>query len=348
MMNVIPPAVLFGGLASLCVAAMISYLAPRLGWLRFDHGRGPQRIHDGHTPRVGGIAVFAGSCVTFLILHPLTLGLLVLFCVLPVFVIGVAEDLTNQVSALVRLLISILTAIFLVFGMGVVITDTGFPAFDALLQIQLLAVFLSICAITAHSHAINIIDGLNGLAAGSCLLALTAVAFLAGIYGDSQLCMLALGFLAPTLGFLLLNYPRGLLFLGDGGAYFLGAVVAALVIILPTRNPEVSSFASLLIVSHPIYETIRSYIRRSFSRTLASMEPDDRHLHSRVFKLVSSRITTPPYAGNAVASGLILLFSMVSCGAAVLFHGRVDVLMAVLVLKIIAYEIVMHEVKKRL
>ena len=347
-MNIALPAVLIGGFASFCVAAVISHLAPRLGWLRFDHGRGPQRIHDGHTPRVGGIAVFAGSCVTFFIWHPLTLGLSMLLCVLPVFAIGVAEDLTNRVSALVRLLISILTAIFLAFGMGVVITDTGFPAFDLLLQIQLLAVILSICAITAYSHAINIIDGLNGLAAGSCAMAFAAVAFLAGIYGDSQLCMMALGFLAPTLGFLLLNYPRGLLFLGDGGAYFLGAVVAVLVIILPTRNPEVSSFASLLIVSYPIYETIRSYIRRSFSRTLASMEPDDRHLHSRVFKLVSSRIMTPPYAGNAVASALILLFSMVSCSAAVLFHGRVDVLMVVLVLKIIAYEIVMHEVKKRL
>lgn len=347
-MNIALPAVLLGGFTSLCVAAVISYLAPRLGWLRFDHGRGPQRIHDGHTPRVGGVAIFVGSCVTFFIWHPFTLGLLMLLCVLPVFVIGVAEDLTNRVSALVRLLISILTAILLVLCMGFVITDTGFPAFDLVLQIQLLAVVLSICAITAYSHAINIIDGLNGLAAGSCAMAFAAVAFLAGRYGDSQLCMMALGFLVPTLGFLLLNYPRGLLFLGDGGAYFLGAVVAVLVIVLPTRNPEVSSFASLLIVSYPIYETIRSYIRRSFSRTLASMEPDDRHLHSRVFKLVSSRITTPPYAGNAAASALILLFSMVSCTAAVLFYGRVDILMAVLILKIVAYEIVMHEVKKRL
>ena len=347
-MNIAEPSILFGGLVSLCVAAAISYLGPRLGWLRFDHGRGPQRIHYGHTPRVGGIAVFSGCCVAFLVFSPPLLGAFMLVCAFPVFLIGVAEDLTNRVSALVRLLISILSAVLLAVGLDVVITDTGFQAFDSILQIQVLAVALSICAITAHCHAVNIIDGLNGLAAGSCVAALAAVAFLAARYGDTQLCMVAMGFLAPTAGFLLLNYPRGLLFLGDGGAYLLGAVVAALVIILPTRNPEVSSFASLLIVSYPIYETIRSYVRRSFSRTLASMQPDDRHLHSRVFKLVSLRMEGPAYARNAAASACILLFSMMSCGAAVLFHGRVDILMAILVLKIVAYEIVMHEVKKRL
>ena len=347
-MNIPVLSVLSGGLVALFVAAAIAHLAPRLGWLRFDHGRGPQRIHDGHTPRVGGVAVFIGCCVIFLFLSPPSLGASMLLCVLPVFLIGVAEDLTNRVSALVRLLISILTAVFFVSGMGVVITDTGLQAFDTFLQIQLLAVLLSICAITAHSHAINIIDGLNGLAAGSSAMALAAVTILAGFHGDSDLCFLALGFLAPTVGFLLLNYPRGLLFLGDGGAYFLGAVVAVLVIILPTRNPEVSSFASLLIVSYPIYETIRSYVRRSFSRTLTSMQPDDRHLHSRVFKLVSSKVKGPAYVRNALASAFILLFSLMSCGAAVIYHGRVDVLMVALVLKIIAYEIVMHEVKKRL
>lgn len=347
-MNIAVPPILFGGLVSLCMSVVISYLAPRLGWLRFDHGRGPQQIHDKHMPRVGGVAVFIGSCATFLLWAPLSLGAFMLLCVLPVFLVGVGEDLTNRISAMVRLLISVLSAIFLVFGLGVVITATGFEAFDTVLQIQTLAVVLSICAITAHCHAVNIIDGLNGLAAGSCAMALAAVAFLAARYGDSQLCIMALGFLAPTVGFLLLNYPRGLLFLGDGGAYFLGAVVAALVIILPTRNPEVSSFASLLIVSYPIYETLRSYVRRSFSRSLDTMQPDDRHLHSRVFKLVSSRMEGPAFLRNAVASAIVLLFSLITCSAAVMFHGRVDILMAILVSKIIAYEIVMHEVKKRL
>ena len=168
-MNIAEPSLLFGGIVSLCVAAAISYLGPRLGWLRFDHGRGPQRIHDGHTPRVGGIAVFSGCCVAFLVFSPPSLGAFMLVCAFPVFLIGVAEDLTNRVSAFVRLLISILSAGLLAVGLDVVITDTGFQAFDSILQIQVLAVALSIYAITAHCHAVNIIDGLNGLAAGSCV-----------------------------------------------------------------------------------------------------------------------------------------------------------------------------------
>ena len=176
-MNIAAPSILFGGLVSLCVAAAISYLGPRLAWLRFEHGCGPQRIHDGHTPRVGGIAVFSGCCVAFLVFSPPSLGAFIMVCAFPVFLIGVAEDLTNRVSALVRLLISILSAVLLAVGLDVVITDTGFQAFDSILQIQVLAVALSICAITAHCHAVNIIDGLNGLAAGSCVAALAAVAF---------------------------------------------------------------------------------------------------------------------------------------------------------------------------
>ena len=347
-MKFVPTEVFLSGLVSLCLAWIILRLSSKFVWLRFDHGSGPQRIHEAHTPRIGGVAVFIGCCVTFLVFLPSSFGVSMLICAFPVFAIGVAEDLTNRINAFVRLLVSIFSAGLLTVGLNVVITDTGFEMFDSLLQIQVLAAILSICAITAHCHAVNIIDGLNGLAAGTCVAALMAVAFLAVRYGDTELWMVAIGFLAPTVGFLLLNYPRGLLFLGDGGAYLLGAVVAALVIILPTRNPEVSSFASLLIVSYPIYETIRSCVRRSFSRNLNSMQPDDRHLHSRVFKLMSSRMAAPVALQNAAASAFIILFFTIICGAAVLFHGRVDILMAILVAQIVGYEIAMHELNKRL
>ena len=271
-----------------------------------------------------------------------------LVCAFPVFFIGVIEDLTNRVSAIVRLLISILSASLFVLCLDVVITDTGLLSFDSILRMQGLAVILSICAIATHCHAVNIIDGLNGLAATSCLAALIAVASLAARYGDTQLYLMAIGFLLPTAGFLILNYPKGLLFLGDGGAYLLGAAVAALVIILPTRNPEVSSFASLLIVSYPIYETIRTYIRRSFSQTHGSMQPDDGHLHSCIFKLVSMRMKGPASIKNAAASTFILLPTIVIGSGAVLFHGSVNVLMTILFGQIVAYEIVMYEVKKRI
>lgn len=346
MFNSIPPVYLFGGLVSFCCALAIVRLAPSLRWLLFDHGRGPQRIHNGYTPRVGGVAIFIGACATFFS-SPLPLGVFMLGCALPVFLIGVVEDLTNRVGAIVRLLISILSAGLFVLCLDAVITDTGFLSFDSILRTQGLAVTLSICAIATHCHAVNIIDGLNGLAAASCLAALISVASLAGRYGDTQLYLMAIGFLLPTAGFLFLNYPKGLLFLGDGGAYLLGAVVAALVIILPTRNPEISSFASLLIVSYPIYETIRSYLRRSFSQTHGSMQPDDRHLHSCVFKVVSIRMKGPTNMKNAAASTFILLPTIGISGGAVLFHNRVDVLMALLFGQIVAYEIVMYELKKR-
>jgi len=346
MNNAIPP-ILLGGFTTVFLALMITRLASHVVWLRFEHVKGPQKVHENCPPRIGGIAVFLGSCVFYIVAPQPESALLILLCVSPVFLVGLAEDLTNRFSASVRLLVSVLSASLLVVGLDIVITDTGFRLFDTLLHMPMMAVLFSVCAVTTHCHALNIVDGLNGLAGGTCIIALGAVAFLAGRYGDTQLCFMALGILVPTAGFMFFNFPKGYLFLGDGGAYFLGSVVAALVIILPTRNPEVSSFSSLLIVSYPVYETLRSYIRRSLSSELGSMQPDDRHLHSRVYKLISQHSQKSVSASNALASTYVLFVPGLTGLVAVQFHDRVVVLMVALLLKILLFEIVMHEVKRR-
>ena len=310
---------------------------------------GPQQIHEKDTIRVGGAALVVGVLLVFVFLWPdLQQYFVMLLSVAPIFLIGISEDVTNKVSALARLIISIVSATFLVLFGGAVISPTGFVPFDMLLMMPALATILSIVSVTTMCHAINIIDGLNGLASGTCIIILSSIAILAGMSGDGDIKVVTLMVLAPTLGFFLLNFPRGLIFLGDGGAYFLGMIVAFVAINLPTRNPEISSFASLLIVSYPIYETIRSYIRRFRKRGQALMQPDNLHLHSRVFRFLDDRSSLPSYMKNSIASFVVMGLPAFGCTIAVLFYGDVEILVLGLFFQITTYELLMNLVEKRI
>lgn len=122
--------------------------------------------------------------------------------------------------------------------------------------------------------------------------------------------------------------------------------VAFVAINLPTQNPEISSFASLLIVSYPIYETMRSYVRRFMKRGQALMQPDDLHLHSRFFRFLDKRLFWPSYMKNSIASFIMMGLPAFGCTIAVLFYGNVEILVLGLFVQIAAYELLMHLVGK--
>lgn len=134
-------------------------------------------------------------------------------------------------------------------------------------------------AISGLTNAINIIDGFNGLASGTSVFILLFIAWLAHQVGDADLAEMALILMSTVLGFMLLNYPFGKIFLGDSGAYFVGFLIACLAIMLPTRNPEVSPWTLLTICAYPVWESLFSMGRRWFMR-MSATAPDHLHLHT--------------------------------------------------------------------
>ena len=338
-----------GGGVSLAACLVLALMGRAGASVRPRRHGGPQQIHDRDVFRIGGAAILLGLFAQFVLVFPRSHELVaVTFYALPVAMAGMAEDVWNCVSAGLRLLISAVSAMLLVTIGGYVISEVGFLPVDLVLGVPFVAVFLSVLAIVTCCHAINIIDGLNGLAGGTCVLGIGAVTLMAHGQGDSLLAFMGLSVLLPLAGFLLLNFPRGLVFLGDGGAYFLGCVLAALVITLPTRNFDVSSFASLLVVAYPVYETIRSFARRSLGAGALRMVPDGRHLHSLVFALFRRRLSWPGYAVNASAALVVLVLPGFCCVVAVAFHNRVEILMVALVAMIACYELLMRAVQNRL
>ena len=142
-----------------------------------DRNVGIQKIHVGNIPRIGGISIFfAITCIIFFIDNALGQKIeFFILCATPVFLIGIAEDLTKMIRPKWRLVAAFLTAILLVTFFNVKITETGLEIIDLLLD-QIFIVFLiSILAVTFMTQAMNIIDGLNGLSMGTSVVMLIAV-----------------------------------------------------------------------------------------------------------------------------------------------------------------------------
>ncbi len=187
---------------------------------------------------------------------------LFLLASLPAFVGGFLEDLTRRVSPYSRLLFAFGAAAVGYVLLDGRITDLDLPGDDHLFQYEIFAFGFTLFAVGGFAHAKNIVDGMNGLSGLVGIAILTAIAGVAVQVGDAQVLHAALVVGAAVLGFLAWNYPRGAIFAGDGGAYFLGFAIGELAVLLVHRNSEVSPWFALLVLWYPVWETVFSMYRR--------------------------------------------------------------------------------------
>lgn len=258
--------------------------------LSMDSSAGVQKFHAKPTPRIGGVPVFLGMVLAALVAQfahdnvgKLFGGLLL--AGLPVFLAGLAEDLTKRVSPLWRLLAAFASAGLAAWLSSSILPKLGIPGIDHLLQaFPAVAVVFTVFAVGGVCHSINIIDGYNGLMGGVALFALAAFGYVSLAVGDLELLVLCLAGAGAILGFLVWNYPRGLIFAGDAGAYFIGFLLAQLAVLLVARHPGViSPWFPLLVLIYPVFETIFSIYRRKKRKAPAGM-PDSLHFHQIVYK----------------------------------------------------------------
>ena len=231
------------------------------------HGRftddgvaGVQKFHKAPTPRVGGLAL---ALAYWLLIPALPAGLrpvwaLIGLAGLPALLAGLAEDLIRVVGVRFRLLATMGSGVAFALLTGYTMHEVDLPGVDWLLSFYLCALLFTGFAMGGVANAINIIDGFHGLAAGSLLIMLAAFAYVARQVGDDLVYALALLYGGLILGFFLVNFPFGKIFLGDGGAYFSGFLLAALGVLLPARNPEISAWTAILICAYPVIETLAS------------------------------------------------------------------------------------------
>ncbi len=285
-----------------------------LGFSKFsavgqDRAFGVQKVHTAPTSRLGGVAIAMGFLSALAVLACMvpvqatglpdrtaqTLGLL-LMASAPVFFGGLAEDLTHKVMPSLRLSLALLSAglSYWLLGTGVFKTDVFLV--DALLSMPAAPFLITLLVVAGFTQSINIIDGFHGLASGSMIIAAGSLMLISWQCNDGLLIFLCGLALASVLGFFLLNWPHGKIFLGDAGAYLVGFWVVLLGLLLVQRNPSVSPMAPVLIAIFPLVETLFSMYRRKFIRQHPVNHPDHLHLHSLVYRrLVFGKCSSGPH-----------------------------------------------------
>ena len=254
-----------------------------------DTWAGLRKVHVFVTPRIGGIAIAAGlliglgvECAVYGALCP---WWVLVVCALPGFIWGLIEDFSNRGSVAVRLAFTAAGAALGFILVDARITELHVPVLDRLLAIPAFSFAFTVFAVTGVAHSINIIDGLNGLSGVVAILAAIGLAILAAVVGDTFVLSAACVLGASVAGFLVLNYPRGRIFLGDGGAYFVGLLLAELSVVLVHRNSEVSPWFPLVLLAYPVWETLFSMYRRK-NRGGSTGEADCLHFHTLVYRRV--------------------------------------------------------------
>ena len=260
-----------------------------------------QSAHSGFVPRVGGLAIYMSILVLIPLLSfgfiPLSvvfdlnaeqLTLLILSAA-PVFSVGLAEDLGYDMSPKARLTASAVSSFIAILIFKVWLDSLGIPGIDTLIMFAPVGILFTIFATVGVVNAFNLIDGLNGLSSYVTVSVAVSLSIIAFQAGNTQIPIFLVLVVAAVLGFMVLNFPLGKIFLGDGGAYALGHLLVWSAIIFINDADEVSSFSILLVFFWPVADTGLAIWRR-WKLGTPTDRPDRLHFHQLTMRLLEIRV----------------------------------------------------------
>lgn len=284
-----------------------------------------QAQHKRPTPRIGGAAVIVGLAVAtlFYARHIQTDLLLALAAGVVVFGVGLREDISRDMSPKARLLAAFASAALAIVLSGAMVPRFGLPYVDSVVGLAIIGVLVTMLWSAGACHALNLIDGLNGLASGYSMMAAAGYFFIGGITGDADVQLVSALLFVALFGFFVLNWPFGRVFLGDAGAYAIGHVLSWLGIILLARNPEGAGLAVVLILFWPVADTAFAIIRRRLLDKDTD-QPDRLHFHHlvvRALRLLTNKQFNPDML-NPTATLVMLPFIAVPISMGVIFWSN--------------------------
>ena len=222
-------------------------------------------------------------------------------CLLPAFAIGLVEDLTRSAGVLTRLVFTMIAAALGWWLLGASLNRIDIAWADQLLAMHWAGPFVfTLIAAAGVAHAVNIIDGCNGLIAFFCVVVLLSLACVAWFVGDPLVLRVSLVAAMSIAGFLVWNFPFGRIFMGDSGAYLAGFLIATFSILLVVRNPDVSPWFPMMLMIYPVWETLFSMYRRAVISRTSMGRADALHLHQLIYRRIMRGGAVPEDAGDVV------------------------------------------------
>lgn len=241
-----------------------------------------RKVHTKVMPRLGGLSIIIGVTVGYFmsglfkeqVLGISLGGLVIIF-------LGFADDI-YQLSALKKLIAQIIAGLLVVYS-GLVIDVINIP-FAGVYEIGFMSYPLTIFWIIAITNAINLIDGLDGLAAGTSAIIVATIGALAFLSGKEMILTFSVIIFGSVVGFLFYNFHPAKIFMGDIGALFLGYCIAILSLLGLYKSVTLFSFiVPILLLGVPIFDTAFAIIRRIVNKQ-SIVKPDKGHLHHRLLK----------------------------------------------------------------
>ena len=242
-------------------------------------------IHDSKNPRLGGIILISSLFLWDYFKNNNISEVFLIYVIpisIPLIFIGVIEDIIVQVKPIIRLFfLSISVVIFLLTN------PWGFPEieitiFNNFLNYPIIKYIIFYFAILTVTNGFNLIDGANGLASAAALSSLGCILYLSYLFNHSFIFAAALILCAFIIIFLLFNFPFGIIFLGDTGAYFLGFYISVLTIILFAIETRLNTWGAGIILFYPCFEVAFSFFRK-LKKNISPTVPDSEHLHLLIF-----------------------------------------------------------------
>ena len=248
----------------------------------------PQAFHDFPVTRSGGIATIISLSFFFIIYYILYSEVLYdyIFISYSVFIVGVLDDLRMNIKPLKRLIIMILLLFIFIYFLPIKILYIDIPFLIPLISNQIFSsIFVLLCFLFVINGA-NLIDGFNGLLTINIIIINIILAYININNQNSEFSFLIISQIIILLSFLLFNFPSAKIFLGDSGAYTMGALTGLNTIITNNLNPKISSFFFCTLLFYLFFEVFFSFVRKLLQKK-SPIYPDDKHLHMLSFYKIS-------------------------------------------------------------
>jgi len=248
----------------------------------------PQAFHLHAISRSGGVAGIISLNIFFLIYFLLYSKILyeyIFICNL-MFVIGFLDDIKIKVSPLKRLLMMIFSLLFSIHFMSIGIFNIDIPFLSNFLKNDIFSSFFVLLCFLFIINGANLIDGFNGLLVINLVIINSVLLYINILNGNNEFSIFLIAQIIILLSFLLFNFPSAKIFLGDGGSYAIGSLVALNSIITNNLNSNYSSFFFCTLLFYLFFEVFFSFLRKIVQKK-SPIHPDSNHLHMLIYKKIS-------------------------------------------------------------
>ena len=270
----------------------------------------PQAFHELPVTRSGGIAVVISLSIFFIIYYLLYSRILYDYILISysVFLLGFLDDLRINIKPLKRLMAMILLLFISIYFLPIKILNIDIPFLTSLMSNHIFSsIFVLLCFLFVINGA-NLIDGFNGLLAMNLIIINIILTYINISNQNLEFSILLISQIIILLSFLLFNFPNAKIFLGDSGAYTMGALTGLNTIITNNLNPSISSFFFCTLLFYLFFEVFFSFLRKLIQKK-SPIHPDNRHLHMLSFYKFSS--IYGKNKGNYFNSIIINLFYLI-------------------------------------